>query len=404
MLAAALMLTGCGEKEGTGQEGTGQESVGQALSETQTEASAAVTSAGAGAAENSSEEAVDGVLIKDHEEALQYAQLFSMTHYKGGYISFTIKGGEEAGTWLIVPEGKSVPEDLEENTIVIQQPVEHIRCDSGTAAVINAFGGLSRVSTVNSDIDSFEIPEIQNKMKAGEILYSGSYGEPDYEMITAADTQLVVDTSMLDTVPEVKDKYAELGIPCYVTYNSKEVHPLGHSEWAKVHGAVLGMWDEANAYFEEQVAKVESVAADEETDKTVAVVYFSSDGAKVYARRGGDYLAKMVELAGGDYIMADFEPEKTGVGTLTMEDFYALCKDADYLINLNMSAKLYTMEELLDYVPIMEDFKSVKDGNVYVARNRFSQFTFDNASIIQDMNTILKDSSVEDTAYFDKMK
>ena len=94
-------------------------------------------------------------------------------------------------------------------------------------------------------------------------------------------------------------------------------------------------------------------------------------------------MATMIELAGGDYIMSGFEPEETGVGTITNEDFYAMCMDADYLINLNMAAKLYTLEELIDYVPLVADFKAVKEGNVYVA---------------------LSDSTIEETTYFSKMK
>lgn len=241
-------------------------------------------------------------------------------------------------------------------------------------------------------------------MNAGDIVYTGSYKEPDYESITAAGVQLVIDTNMLDSTPDVKEKYTELGIPFVVTRNSKEVHPLGHSEWAKVYGAILGMWDEANAYFDAQIQKVNSVTTDEKLGKTVAIVYYSTDGSKVYARRGGDHYAKMVDLAGGEYIMQDFDPEDTGVATITMEDYYALCKDADYLINLNLAAHLYTLDEILEVAPFMKDFKSVKDGNVYIARERISQFTFDNAGMIADIHEILADDTVETTTYFSKAK
>lgn len=351
-----------------------------------------------------SDEDVDGELIVDHEEELQYAQFFTLTHYKGGYKSFTIPDGQENYEWLIVPEGKSVPENLDDNVVVLQQPIDRIRCDSGTAAMLAAFGGLDRVATLNTDIDGLEVKALKDRMEAGDMSYSGSYKEPDYEMVTAEDIQLVIDTNMLDSCPEVKEKYEELGIPYFVIRNSKEVHPLGHTEWAKLYGAVLGLWDEANAYYDAQAEKVASVSGNEDTGVTVAVVYFSQDGTKVYARRGGDYMATMVDLAGGEYIMADFEPEETGVGTITTEEFYSLCMEADYLINLNMAAKLYTMDELLEYVPLLADFKAVKDGNVYMACNRFSQFTYDNGSIIKDLNTILTDSTVEETTYFSKMK
>lgn len=351
-----------------------------------------------------SDDDVDGELIVDHEEQLQYAQFFTMTHYKGGYISFTVIGGQEDYEWLIVPEGKSVPQGLADNVVVLQQPLNSLRCGSTAVSMIGAFGGLDHVSSINVKVDTVAVDSVNEAINAGKIVYSGSYKEPDYETITAQGTQLVFDSNMLDSCPEVKEKYEELGIPYVVVRDSKEVHPLGSAEWVKIYGAVLGMWDEANAYFNAQIEQVNAVTTDEKLDKTVAIVYYSMDGTKVYARRGGDAYAAMVDLAGGEYIMKDFEPEETGVATITMEDYFALCKDADYLINLNLAAHLYTIDELLEIAPFMEDFKSVKDGNVYVARDRISQFGFDNAGIIADMNTILKDSTVESTTYFSKMK
>lgn len=352
-----------------------------------------------------SDDDVDGELIVDHEEELQYAQEFSMTHYKGGYISFRILGGEhEEKVYLVVPEGKTVPAGLGEEYVVLQQPVTNLRCCSGSASTISAFGGLDRVNSLGTDADGVAIPALLEAFENGGLVYSGSYKEPDYELILDLGTQLVIDANNLDGNPDVTEKYTELGIPYLPIRNAKEPHPLGYNEWAKVFGAVLGMWDEANAYFDAQIEMVNAVTTDEELGKTVAIVYYSTDGTKVYARRGGDAYAAMVDLAGGEYIMKDFEPEDTGVATITMEDYFALCKDADYLINLNLAAHLYTIDELLEIAPFMEDFQSVKDGNVYVARDRISQFGFDNAGIISDMNEILKDDTLESTTYFSKMK
>ena len=356
------------------------------------------------AAAAAADDDVDGELIVDHEEQLQYAQFFTMTHYKGGYISFTVLDGEEDYEWLVVPEGKSVPANLADNVVVLQQPLDRLRCGSTTVTMIGAFGGLDHVSSINVKEDTIAVDSVIEKINAGSIVYTGSYKEPDYEKITALDTQLVFDSNAVDSYPEVKEKYEELGIPYVIVRDAKEVHPLGSTEWVKIYGAVLGMWDEANAYFDAQVERINAVAADEKLDKTMAMVYFSTDGSKVYARRGGDAYAAMVELAGGGYIMKDFEPEKTGVGTITMEEFFALCKDADYLVNMNLAAHLYTIDEMLEIAPFMADFKSVKDGNVYMARDRISQFTFDRAGMIMDLNTILKDSTVESTTYFSKMK
>ena len=73
-------------------------------------------------------------------------------------------------------------------------------------------------------------------------------------MITANNIQLQVDTTMVNSYPEVLEKYTELGIPYIVETSSKEDHPLGRVEWVKLWGIICDMEEEANAYFEEQKA------------------------------------------------------------------------------------------------------------------------------------------------------
>ncbi len=359
--------------------------------------------AGTAEAEAAASGDVDGELIVDHEEQLQYAQQFTMTHYKGGYISFRILGGEhEDRVYLVVPEGKTVPAGLGEEYVVLQQPVTNLRCCSGSASTISAFGGLDRVSSLATDVSGVAIPALVDAYEAGKLVYSGSYKEPDYELILDLDTQLVIDANNLDGQPDVTEKYTELGIPYLPIRNAKEPHPLGYNEWAKVFGAVLGMWDEANAYFEDCVNRVEALSSLEQSDKSVLMLYFSSDGSKVYVPRGGDSWGKLVELAGGVNGAADYEPGKTGTGTISTEDFYAMFRDVDYIVNMNMAAKLWTLDELLEHEPLLKDFKAVADDHVYICIDRIYQFNYDFAGMISDMNTILSDDSVTETTYFYK--
>ncbi len=350
-----------------------------------------------------SDDDVDGELIVDHEEELQYAQEFSMTHYKGGYISFRILGGEhEEKVYLVVPEGKTVPAGLGEEYVVLQQPVTNLRCCSGSASTISAFGGLDRVNSLGTDADGVAIPALLEAFENGGLVYSGSYKEPDYELILDLGTQLVIDANNLDGNPDVTEKYTELGIPYLPIRNAKEPHPLGYNEWAKVFGAVLGMWDEANAYFDDCVNRVEALSSLDQGDKSVLMLYFSSDGSKVYVPRGGDSWGKLVELAGGVNGAADYEPGETGTGTISIEDFYAMFHDVDYIVNMNMAAKLWTLDEMLEHEPLLADFKAVADDHVYICIDRIYQFNYDFAGMIGDMNTILTDDSAEETTYFYK--
>ena len=85
-------------------------------------------------------------------------------------------------------------------------------------------------------------------------------------------------------------------------------------------------------------------------------------------RKSNDYLATMIELAGGRYIFPDLmdSGNASSAVTLTMEEFYASAKDADYLIyNATIDAPLYSVEDLLDKSALFEDFKAVQEDKVW---------------------------------------
>lgn len=405
LMAAALAagLTACGQ-------GASGQTVPQTESQTQTEAqeSQTASSAETKAQESASTEAqsdeTDGELILDHEEELRYATQFSLTHYQGGYKKFTVAYHEDK-EFLIVPEGKSVPKDLSENVVVLQQPLNKITMNStGMMSLVDAIGGLDHVATVGTDAKGWYLDNVVSRMESGQLKYSGNYKEPDYEMLTAEGIELEVDTTMLGGCPEVMAKYDELGIPYFIESSSKEGHPLGRVEWVKLFGALMGLEDEANQYFDEQAAKVEAVISAEKTGKTAAMFYISSGSDKVYARNGGDYMAQMIGMAGGDYIMADVEPEKTGTTSTTFEDLYSKCIDADYLFYVNFAMKFGSIEEMVAYNELFGDFKAVKEGNVYITAPNFTQSTAAIGGIIEDMHTVMSDPSVETTDSLIKLK
>lgn len=347
---------------------------------------------------------VDGKLIFTREEELQYATEFTLTHYEGGYKEFTVNTLADK-KFLIVPEGRSAPEGLDEGSVVLKQPINKMCLNSsGMVSLIDAIGGLQNVVTVGDVVENWYIDNIISMMKSGEIKYSGSYKAPDFEMLAKEGVQLEVDTTMLLYNPEVMAKYDELNIPYFIESSSREAHPLGRVEWVKLFGALLGLEDEANSHFSEQVAKVDAIRAPEKSGKTVAMIYMSTDAQKVYARNGGDYMAQMIELAGGTYIMSDVSPEKSGTTATTLEEVYARCVDADYLFYVNFALKFDSIDEMVDQLPLFADFKAVKEGRVYITAPSFTQSTAAIGGIIEDMNSILTDPSIESTQSLIKLK
>lgn len=375
-LAMLLSLTACGGKNGLPADEQDQQETEQQAENPSSEG-----------AQQPAGEDYDDKLVLEGPMELEYAENFSVDLYKGGYRM--IRGGSNDVQFLVVPEGMSVPADLDDGVKVLQMPIDNVYSgSSGMVSLIDAIGALDHVKLVATSLDDWYIDTVTERMNDGRITYSGSIKEPDYELMTANSIQLHVDTTMIDSYPEVLEKFSELGIPSLVEDSSKESHPLGRVEWVKLFGVLFGMEDEANAYFNEQKALVEAASTDESYGKTVAFGYIKSGGDS-YARNGGDYIAQMIGIAGGDYILADMEPDQGGNTKMSFEEWYAKFKDAEYLFYWNMSVKFYSIQEMIEYNPLFADFKAVQDGHVWVTSPDFTQSTAAIASIIQDMNTIL---------------
>lgn len=340
-----------------------------------------------GNANTETEEDYNGKLVSEGMMELEYAERFSIELFKGGYRM--ISAGTGGYKYLVVPEEMQVPADLEDGVYVLQMPINKVyMASTGIMSLIDAIGALDFVPLVGTDVNGWYLPNVIATMENGSIKFGGKYSEPDFELMTANEIQLHVNTTMIDSKPEVLEKFEELGIPSLVEDSSKEGHPLARVEWVKLFGVLFGMEDEANAYFDAQKALVDSATVDP-LGKTVAMGYVSSDGTKCYARNGGDYYAQMIGLAGGTYICADMEPEKGGNSNMTFEEWYAKFKDADYLFYMNFAAKFYSIEEMIASNPLFADFKAVQNGNVWITSPDFTQSTAAIASIVVDMNTIL---------------
>lgn len=95
--------------------------------------------------------------------------------------------------------------------------------------------------------------------------------------------------------------------------------------------------------FASETAKTADVLNEAPTGKTVAFFYVTTNGG-VNVRKSGDYVSKMIELAGGTCITFDDSDEENALSTMTiqMETFYEQAKDADYIIyNSTIDGRAY---------------------------------------------------------------
>ena len=352
--------------------------------------------------------AISQKLTFDHSEELTYAQKFSIDDYEGDYHLVTVTDGSR---YLLVPEGKEVPDDLASDIVVIQEPVQNIYL--AASAAMDMFVSLDALDSIRFSslkADGWYIDQAKEAMENGDILYAGKYSTPDYEQIVQGNCGLAIENTMILHTPEVKEQLEKFGIHVLVDYSSYEPEPLGRTEWVKLYGLLTGHEKEAEDAFNKEQAAMEEVqnsaaaSGDKET-KTVAFFYITSNG-QANVRKSADYLPKMIEMAGGQYIFTDLGDEEEATSTLSMqmEEFYAGAKDADYIIyNSTIEGELDSVDDLLAKSPLFEKFRALQEGHVYCTSKNLYQSTMELGTITSDIHRMLVGDD-EDLTYLYQLK
>ncbi len=360
--------------------------------------------------ENSMVESADQIEAVDWKDMkpvgsmeLLYAENFSVDYYEGGFKLLETMDGTQI---LVVPEDKEIPQNVDEDTIVLKQPVQNMYLVS--SAVMDIFSKLDAIDTLrfsSQTEDNWYVDDAKQAMEDGSLIYAGKYSKPDYELIVSEGCSLAIENSMIFHSPEVIEMLESFDIPVMVEYSSYESHPMGRVEWIKFFGALVDKEDEAQRIFDEQIDILDSVTANENTDKTVAFFYITSNGL-VQVRQSNDYIPKMIELAGGRYIFENLGDSESKRSTMNMqvEEFYDGAKDADYIIyNSTIDGGLSSVDELIDKCPVLADFKAVKDGNVWCTTNDMYQQSMSIGYMIKDIHSMLCDGDEDDMTYLFKL-
>lgn len=338
---------------------------------------------------------------------LLYADQFSVDYYEGGYSLVTIK---DSGEFLLVPENAAVPEGLDEDTIILQLPLQNIYLAASAAMdLFRKLGTLDSVRMTGTKASDWAIPEIAEMVESGQISYGGKYSAPDYELLLSNSCDLAIESTMIYHTPKVKEQLERIGIPVMVERSSYETHPLGRVEWIRLYGLLTGKEAEAESFMEECSERFTTLTGMAETGskKSVAFFYVASNGA-VNVRKPGDYISKMIELAGGEYIFADLIPEEENALStvnMQMEAFYEKAVDADILIyNSTVQTELKELEELMEKSELFRDFKAVKEGNVWCTGQNMYQEITGTIDMLEDFYSIINDGQDAEPVYLHLLK
>lgn len=322
------------------------------------------------------------------EMALTAAEQFRIDFREDGSALLTLG---EKDRYLLLDREAEIPADAQGLTI-IRTPVERVYAASSSVPdLFLRCGALDRIRFTSTAESSWRLPELQEALQKGSLLYAGKYNAPDYELLLEENCDLVIENTMILHKPEVREKLEALGLPVIIEYSSYEPEPLGRVEWIRLYGLLTGHQAEADAFFQQQREVLEHTAAEAPTGKTAAFFHITSNGAAV-VRRSSDYVTRMIELAGGQSPFTALPEEDNALSTVTiqMESFYEQARDADVLIyNSTVSGDLERMQDLLAKSSLFEDFKAVQSGEVWCTEQSMFQQSSATAGMIADIHTIL---------------
>ena len=333
---------------------------------------------------------------------LEYAQQFTVDYLACGGALISV-GTEDR--FLLLPEGAAEPEAVEAGTVVLRQPLTTIyNAASSAMDFFVQLDAMPQVRFTSTTYKNWGLPEVRDALDAGTLVYAGKYSAPDFELLLGEKCSLAIESTMIYHSPDIKEKLENLGIPVLVERSSYEPHPLGRVEWIKLYGLLLGKEAEAEAFYDDQLEQVAKLA--DLTSGELTVAYFHISTARsVVVRKPGDYLCKMIQLAGGKYVFDELpgqDDSSLSTMNMDMEAFYAGAKDADILIyNSTIDGELNTLSQLLEKSELLGDFKAVKEGNVWCSEHDLFQKSSAAAVMIRELNRILSgDAAGEDQLEF----
>lgn len=334
-------------------------------------------------------------------EQNQYAKGFCIHHYEEEYDVISVDDGRN---YLIVPEGKDLPEGIDNDFICLRRPLDRIYL--AASAVMCQFDAINAVNTIRlsgTKKEDWYIESASTAMEKGDMTYGGKYSAPDYEQIVAGEINLAVESTMILHVPKVQEKLEKLGIPVFIDRSSYEEEPLGRCEWIKVYGVLAGREDEAADSFNLQ-EKLVNELPDREKSGTTLTFFSINSGHSIVTRKKNDYFAKMVEIAGGEYLALTDDESGAFQVTISTEAFYDYASNADIMIYNG------TIEDVPDSLLGMEkidatfaDFKAFQNGDVWYTDQSIYQNTNKIGTIINDLYGIISGTQ-EDTTFFHKLK
>jgi iron complex transport system substrate-binding protein len=108
-------------------------------------------------------------------------------------------------------------------------------------------------------------------------------------------------------------------------------------------------------------------------------------GGKVYVPDKDSYVARMINMAGGDYL---FKESSAANAAISIESFYAKAKEADIFIYAAFPGNVPSIRAIVNNAPVLGDLKAIHRQRVWSFQPWYNQTLDKNDQVLLDLATI----------------
>jgi cobalamin transport system substrate-binding protein len=321
------------------------------------------------------------------------------TKYATGFTIETLANGVKKVTdgenqvLLLIPKGKKAPTGYE-NSIQISTPVKSAVILSVTfGALMRPLGVLDSVVGSGTIENELYIEEMKQGYASGQIKYvgGGTMGAPEFEAIKLLQPDIVFCSTGYPDWVEYYNKIKSMGLDVAVCNDFLENDPLARLEWIKFIAAFYGKDKEAGDYFTGVVEKIDEIKIQiAASSRYTSVLWASIFMGNCYVSKGDSYVAKMITMAGGDYVFKDLPG--TDTASISLEELYARGKMANVFIYASTPPYINYIKEIVDNSPVLADLPTIVSGEVYCMQPWYFQISDKPDEIVQDLAFIFHPS------------
>ena len=292
---------------------------------------------------------------------------------------------------LLVPRGQSVPKGFK-GIQVVRTPVRRVVFTSPTQVCflrcLKENPVWESVVGVTIPEKQWYIPEIKQGLRQGRIAYLGDSFKPDFERLQALRPELVLVYSgaAAGQMGLIK-KLQELGIPYAVDNEYLEADPLARLEWLRFITAFYGQDQVATAFLANSRSQIGALQHQFIAFPRPKVAWGVIYQGRVYVPAGNSYAARMIALAGGEYIFKDKLKGQGGVN-IGIEEFYKAAREAEILIYTSFPEITPRIATILKAAPALADLKAIRQQRVWSLQPWYYQSLDQSSGILLDLAAI----------------